>query len=369
VLCTAKLEAKLLAQSREVTQRVENYADFLGRTHEFGKLFFPWRFRCRYDMKQSRLDNLGWIATGVLVLAGCGSQTVPRSIGGQAPAQVSHSKSWMLPEATGEDLIYALGGCDGICVISYPALKVVGSLPLVAGAACSDARGNVFFAGLDKVTEYAHGGTQPIAILNLQGDDAFDCAVDPQSNDLAVVYEGNYGDVAVFTDRHRKRTNYDSHLASRFCGYDSKGNLFVDGYYGLGFGLSELPKYAGAFTPFALPNSVGYPGQIQWDGKYIAYQGLGSVNTISRIAVSGSTETAIVVETVNIKVRRHMAPSWLYDGNVVVPYRTHNIYPKVIGVFKYPTGGAATKTIRKFPPYKNRTLDFHGVTVSVAPSR
>lgn len=118
------------------------------------------------------------------------------------------------------------------------------------------------------------GGTQPIATLNLPGDGARVCAVNPKSNDLAVVYEGSGGDVAVFTDEHGTRANYISHLASRSCGYDNNGNLFVAGYDGSASGLSELPKSASAFRTFALPDTVGNPGRVQWDGTYIAYQGL-----------------------------------------------------------------------------------------------
>ena len=35
-------------------------------------------------------------------------------------------KSWMLPEAKNEDLIYATSGCGGVCMLSYPAGKLVG---------------------------------------------------------------------------------------------------------------------------------------------------------------------------------------------------------------------------------------------------
>ena len=305
------------------------------------------------------------LSIALIALAGCGggTSTVPQTA---ALPQSKHAKAWMLPEAKGEVLLYATFGCAGTCVISYPALQVVGSLPLAAAGVCSDAQGNVFFPGLDKVTEYAHGGTQPIATLNLPGDGAHACAVDPKSNDLAVVYEGNGGDVAVFADEHGARANFISHLASRSCGYDNNGNLFVDGYDGFGYGISELPKSASTFRTFALPDTVGNPGRVQWDGTYIAYQGGYPVNAISRIAISGSTAT--VVETVNVKVPRRVAPSWFYDGKVIVPYNIHNVHPTVIGVFKYPKGGAPTKTIRNYPPYKKATIDFNGVTVSVAPS-
>ena len=36
----------------------------------------------------------------------------------------------MLPEAKNEDLIYATGGCGGVCVLSSPGGKLIGSLSI-----------------------------------------------------------------------------------------------------------------------------------------------------------------------------------------------------------------------------------------------
>ena len=70
------------------------------------------------------------------LLAGCGgSQVAPTGGTIAGAASAAHGKSWMLPEAKREDLIYAVGGCGGTCVLSYPEGKVVGELADVDGGA------------------------------------------------------------------------------------------------------------------------------------------------------------------------------------------------------------------------------------------
>ena len=110
------------------------------------------------------------------LLAACGgSQTpigAPRAMP-QTSAAAQHAargKSWMRPEATTSDLIYATGGCDGTCVIAYPDGALVGSLNVGFGlnsGVCSDGLGNVYIADNNSTTdsavvEYTHGGTTPI---------------------------------------------------------------------------------------------------------------------------------------------------------------------------------------------------------------
>ena len=55
--------------------------------------------------------------------------------------------------------------------------------------------------------------------------------------------------------------NYD------FCGYDNKGNLFVDTYGG----LAELPQRQHADSR-NITLDKGVPGgQVQWDGNFITF--------------------------------------------------------------------------------------------------
>ena len=177
--------------------------------------------------------------------------------------------------AGGEErgLIYAVNGCGGTCVLSYPDGKLVGELTGVQGlAACSDSKGNVFISEQSDVVEYAHGGTSPIATYNTAYNPPSGCSVDPESGDLAVV---NGGYVAVFPAGSKNPTSYDTMLNAQYCGYDNDGNLFVDGFDGQSVGLSELPKGSDGFEMLSFEQNYGDPGQIQWDGKYLSYESQG----------------------------------------------------------------------------------------------
>jgi hypothetical protein len=155
----------------------------------------------------------------------------------------------MLPGSSSGDLLYATGGCGGTCVLSYPDGLLVGSI-VISGeveGACSDANGDVFIANDAQVFEYAHGGTYPIATLRLPGDHAYGCAIDSKTGNLAVVFAGTGANVAIFTDAEGTPALYNSHISSIYCGYDSKGNLFVSGYNGAQDAIAELQYGSGDF--------------------------------------------------------------------------------------------------------------------------
>ena len=88
------------------------------------------------------------IGLAVTMLAGCGGSQA----GGPMPmgATVSQAKAqgpWMRPATSGGHLIYAEGGnaCGGVCILSYPGGKLVGSIALSGGVGgdCSDRQGNI----------------------------------------------------------------------------------------------------------------------------------------------------------------------------------------------------------------------------------
>jgi hypothetical protein len=205
------------------------------------------------------------LCAALLLLAGCGvssqsAATIPHwsSAVGQANLQ---GKSRMLPGSSSGDLIYATGGCGGTCVISYPDLKLVGTIPDSGAASCSDYQGNVFLPKDAAVVEYSHGGTRPIATLNLPGGSAAGCSVDSITNNLAVVFQGSGANLAIFTNEQGTPTQYETHITSLYSGYDGNGNLFVNGFDNQAFALSELPSGASDFTQLSISQSVGEPGQ------------------------------------------------------------------------------------------------------------
>ena len=311
-------------------------------------------------------------ATAAL-LAGCGGSQPPIGAPGaerQPSANATHEatgRSWMLPGASSGDLIYAVHGCSGTCVISYPSLTLVGTVATSGSAICSDTSGNVFIPEDSQVTEYAHGGTTPIATLGLPGYLAAGCAVDPTTNNLAVVFKGSDADIAIFANEQGTPTLYASHIGSEYCGYDNSGNLFVDGSVQEAQ-FAELPKGASDFTVLSISYSVGVPGQVQWDGKYITYEGRGSPEaTIYRLAISGSAAT--IVGTTTLKsIKYRASQSWLYGSKVIAPYYDQGSRFNIVGVWDYPQGGKVRKTIKHFHSRRTGT-DFQGATLSVGSKR
>ena len=304
------------------------------------------------------------------LLAGCGGSQPPISAPGAMPqnsaiaTHAEHGKSWMLPEAKNEDLIYVMNGCGGTCILSYPKGKLVGELTGVYGNAdCSDSKGNVFISGGTEVVEFAHGGTTPIATYSIAYYPATGCSVDPESGSLAVVNEGW---VSVFPPGSQNATSYDTHIEASFCGYDNAGNLFVDGFDGPNSALSELPKGASAFEKLTLDQSVGAPGQVQWDGQYLTYESDNAAqSTISRLSISGSS-AEVTGQTRLKKIRRWLWQSWIYKDSVIAPYSNRGAHGNILGIWKYP-GGSSIKVVTKFGDYDRKTFSFTGATISIAP--
>ena len=213
------------------------------------------------------------------------------------------------------------------------------------------------------VYEFAHGGTQPIATLNLSGILAEGCAVDPKSGDLAVTYlcSGcNYGPVAIFHNAQGMPSVYSqSGVFLSYCGYDGKGNLFADGNGANGFALLELPKGGSTLGQVSVSQSISTAGAVQWDGTRLAIEDLTNP-AIYRFTISGSAAT--LAGTVTLKgAGSYIAPSWIQGGTVLVPFGGESYSPQYVGYWKYPGGGNAKKVVKKHLDASG----IAGVTVSV----
>jgi hypothetical protein len=280
-------------------------------------------------MKNINRYTLGAIAT--LAFAGCGSQVAPTGGAPQAPTTAAHGKSWMLPEAKNEDLIYATGGCGGTCILSYPDGKLVGTLDVGDAGVCADSAGNVFIANETNLFEYAHGGTSPIATLSVSGGVIGGCSVDATTGGIAATVEqSNNYNVAVFPNGSGSPATYlIADLDVQFCGYDNQDNLFVDGY-GKPTALYELPEGTSTFINISLnPSLTVRPGQVQWDGKYITVEGLGT--------------------TTFKGITRDASQSWIENNRIFIPYgsRGSGINKTKVGVWKYPAGRKNEQLIKQ----------------------
>ena len=265
---------------------------------------------------------LGVFATIVLSACSAGTPTVAPLSGipqagasamrreGDA-ASASRGRSWMAPEAVKDDLIYVsdlLGQVVEIYTYGH-GNKLVGTLTgfFNPEGLCVDKAGNVWVTndtsvGVHQITEYAHGGTSPIQNLINSNGNVNGCSVDLKTGDLAVTNfwgptEGA-GGVSIYRHATGTPVSYtDPNIHYYYyCGYDDKGNLYVDGLSsGSNFGFAELPKGGTAFTDVTLNQTIYLPGGVQWDGKYVAVGDQVAVkhnftSTVYQFSISGQTE-------------------------------------------------------------------------------
>lgn len=329
------------------------------------------------------------LCVAFIMLAGCGAGSQPEpalpvplqqsrlntsdgaSAINVAALQMNHEPSWMLPEAKNDELLYVANYYSNIVrVYSYPAGKLVGSLTTdiyAPDGVCVDKQNDVWIvdnaaaSGGAQVIEYKHGGTKPIATLEDSREYSETCSVDPTTGNLAVTNQGDYsngpGSVSLYTRAKGSAKMYvDPKIgAMYFCGYDPKGNLFVDGINTAGtFQLAEMPKGKKTFTNITLKGgTIHLPGQVQWDGKHVAVGDQDAGYTVSKYTYSAIYETTgaggkIVGET-PLTNSLDVAGFWIQGDTVVAPNAPElasqtggNVY-----FYKYPGGGKPTKNLPK----------------------
>jgi hypothetical protein len=296
------------------------------------------------------------IGAAAALLAGCGASQPPTGAPGAVPqtsaltAHADRGASWMLPEATNENLLYVADYGVGVIVYSYrpSRIKYVGLLssPQQAEGECVDKAQNVFVtAGPYGIFEYAHGGISPIRILAVPDNEPLNCSIDPTTGDLAAVgypYLRGTDGVAIYKKARGRPTFYaDAGFGDYEGGYDDKGNLFIAGAVDSGnLNFAELPKGGKTFRNITLNQSFQAAGGIQWDGKHLAVGDL-YAGFVYEFDIHGKQGTEVGSTPLN-----GSGSVWQFfvDGdNVIVP-NTFEDYSGSVNVYAYPAGGEAKKT-------------------------
>jgi hypothetical protein len=316
-------------------------------------------------LEQGKMKNVdfGRCASGICMaaamLAGCGGSQPPIGALGAMPqtsalaTSVGRGKSWMRPNPYDQDLLYVATDPEAVFVYGYPKAEPHGTLGYFEspGPECSDKSGDVFVSTAQGLLEFAHDGASPIATLNTRGA----CSADPVKAKLAVC-SGTAVSVFFHSAEHGwlLPRNYAAAFNVYNCGYDNKGNLFVDGVdKSNGFQFAELAAKGKSFMAITLNQNIQGPGQIQWDGRNIAIEdSAASPSVLYRFSISGRTgqEVGSTVLTGATMV----AQFWIHRKKVV----GSDGYD-MVGIWDYPDGGSPVDTISVSSPY--------GVTVSVAP--
>ncbi len=291
------------------------------------------------------------------------------SVGAFVNAVQPHRRqSWMLPEAKKDTLLYISDyGSGNIYVYAHPfspkSVTLVGTIKESGEPAgeCVDKAGNVWVANLasgeGRITEYAHGGTRPIKILQDTGYRPLSCSVDPTTGNLAVTNfsanSGGQGNVLIYAHAVGTPKSYEppSMYFAYFSAYDDAGNLYVDGenQYGY-FEFAELPNGSSTFENILLSPIISIPGGVQWDGKNVAVGNQDSLNsTIYLMRFSGSKAT--LKGTVILDNGEDVAGFWiqkLAKGMDVVAPAQGNTAGSRVFFYNYPAGGSPKQTLTGF---------------------
>jgi len=292
-------------------------------------------------MRTSQVRAAFTVAASFAILSACAIQGSPTISNEPAPS----GHSWAAREATSEDLLYVSDlGTNLVDVVTYPAGKMVGQLSgfgAVSGL-CVDKSGDVFVVDeAGPVQMFAHGGSTPLRKLTTYGA-PYSCAVDPTTGNLALTNLSSYlyGVVAIYPTAKGKPKlikDYDAN-SSYFCGYDTSGNLFIDGTgRSAPFVLWELPKGKAEVTNLKFGKKVDRPGGVQFDGTYVAVGNYGA-GLVYRVKHG----TGEVVQTVTLKSGTNVQ-QFAIQGSTLVGQSTGEV-----PYYHYAGGGSPYKEVLGF---------------------
>jgi hypothetical protein len=257
---------------------------------------------------------------------------------------------------TNGDLLYVDQGYSfndnrgHVAILTYPGFALVSEFTVAKGGypiattegMCADDSGDVFieagYYGGSTIFEYAHGGTTPIASLDV-GSYIYtdDCASDPSTGNLAATsyaMRSVDGNVAIFAGATGSPTYYtDPNMyVYSSCTYDDSGNLFIEGTLNSdGIQLAELPSGKSTFVNITLNKTLQSTGALQWhDGNLLVQDG----NTLYRVSIAGSSGT--VVGTTILR-RKGGGLVNIFDDRIIAPDYSKTA-PKDVGVWALPKG-------------------------------
>ena len=307
------------------------------------------------------------------LLAGCGrSQPL---VGAPKTAQPSREvgimardgKSWMDASAPRQDLLYVANLSGTVTIYRYWHRKLVGKLFGFQSprGACVDADGSVYVVDYRgrQIVEYAHGGTQPINVIDDSPYEPSGCAVNLHNGDLAVANGAQgtsacCGNVAIYRNGKGEPIYYTDHDLSRYqsCAYDDSGNLFVtDGVQGSSYGSSfaYLRKGGQKLVTIVMRKRSSWNGGfngvdgLAWDGKNWVL----NTGVIYRVAIKNKRGRP--VGWTKVEGSGYLTAFWVYNNHIgsqgtqVVGVWHDYQNGDAIGYWKYPAGGGLVGEITK----------------------
>lgn len=301
------------------------------------------------------------IAITVAFLSACGGMQPVGMLdsmtqSGSHATSGAHVRSWMLPEAKSQDLLYVAASCSSGCnvyVFSYPGGKPMGMLTnfLSPGDPCADNHGHVWITdtGTGNIWEFPHGGTQAIARLtDPYGPQA--CAVDGATGNLAVANR-SYSALSIYAHARGKAKVYSGYADDSYtCAYDNAGDIIMASHVGVyAVGLTWLDNGTSEIREFRTHPHIYPVIGDQWYGGYIT-----AVSRHEQVArytlINGGGKLVGTTQLNGSFPNRY----WIQGQFVAGTYQNEVL------LWKYPAGGNVVRTISGVPYAQ-------GLTVSLAP--
>ncbi|MGA9017552.1 MAG: hypothetical protein WB438_01245 [Candidatus Cybelea sp.] len=315
-------------------------------------------------MMRKRIRYAQSYCVAAAMLAGCGGTQPPIGAPGpisQTSTVATHSdsgKSWMLPEAKSENLLYVSNSSGDVSIYRYQQRNLVGVLTgfMLPLGECVDKTGNVYIVDFraQTISEYAHGGTEPIAAIDDSPYRPYGCAVDGRGGNLAIAnYEEDYsgkGNVAVYVHATGSPAYYTatfSHYQS--CAYDNEGNLLTTDGFASGSDFAWLPKNGKKLVNIEVKGGSseegGFAGvqSIVWDGKdFVIDTSLGGGSAIYRISIKNKRGRTVGTTYLGGSAGT-LGQLAIYNGNsqgAQVVGGGGETSGSLVDYWKYPSGGS-----------------------------
>lgn len=264
----------------------------------------------------------------------------------------------MAPDAKNSSLIYVSDeGTSDVYVYSLTTYRLVGVLTGFSEprGICVDKARDIWIAdaGDSNVLEYAHGGSQPIAVLADSGQYPVACSVERTTGGLAaaniISAKDGPGSISIYPNAAGSPTVIPAFSHTYTTAYDPHGNLFIDGANNVGWPqFGELPRGQQAVTNLTLVGgTIAFPGGMQYVHGSLALgdvQGPNGNAVIYQVGVSGTTLT--VTGTTKSRHANFVVAFFILGRRVICLNAEDG--PRVanyIAIYKYPEGGEPLRTI------------------------
>jgi hypothetical protein len=319
----------------------------------------------------AKLGRAPGVFGALALLAGCGPPSMPTQVNlpsifssaATPPRSIAGSQrrtSWIDGHVQGPLLYVSDSTLDVVFVFRWPALHLIGNLSglRTPQGLCVDRSGDIWVANTKRseMLEFARGSTKLIKTLPDRGQYPVGCALSA-NGDLAVtnivslaghkqygpgslsIYKDAGGSPKVFEDSAMLKVYFD--------GYDSRGDLFVDGQDGSGaFAMAEFDGEK--FTALTLSGAtVNFPGAVVVTGSYVNVEDqLGSDGNSIMYRTTQSGTTLTVDATAQLLDGMDCVGSAIYGTGKERRLICPDAGTPSVNVYDYPAGGAPIKELQ-----------------------